>query len=248
MLRRFLLVLFILCVGLGLWSLLSKKPMESSSGEKGPGSEQGREENVKASSSSDPSTSQADISSREPMSGMRERKLNSPSSSHQRPVASQNKNFIDTSSIEVESAEIFAGTPWKIWKGARAMLRAQAQQRGLPVVAEVSGYSISLEPNNEVNVREFSPDQGLVVVNSRTQVAGVVTGTFGVVLREGFTVEKVFPAEGVKILDSFPEIRTYYVTSAITPFDLQTFQSVLQSQPGVEKVHMEILSRNYEKK
>lgn len=146
----------------------------------------------------------------------------------------------------VERSSFFEGTPWKIWAGAKAV----AKKNGKPdsnILGEVNGFYLIESAGENVDIRKFSSGQPLVVIDSRLDLVGIVTGVFSITLKEGVAAEVITQASGIKILNSFPAIRTYFITAASEPFDLQTFQDLLKNESDIEYVHAEILSRRYEK-
>lgn len=163
--------------------------------------------------------------------------------SYIRGTSSVNLNAENT---QHEKSSFFEGTPWEIWVGVRAYSKKNGRPQA-KVIGEVNGFYLVEESAQNIDVRNFSSSHPLVVIDSRLNVAGVVTGVFSVTLKEGVSPEIVTQASGIKILDSFPGIRTYFITSASDPFDLQAFQDSLKSEIDIENVHAEILSRQYEK-
>ncbi len=153
--------------------------------------------------------------------------------------------LVDIKEAKLEAVSLFADTNWKIWPGVQAISsKGTAPSSG--ILAKVNGYY--LVKTEEVNdFRSFSSQRPLVVVDSRLEIAGVVTGVFSVVLKEGVSSDLLKNASGLKIVNEFPDIRTYYVTSSYEPFDLQTFQEALKAEAEIEQVRIEILSRQYEK-
>lgn len=151
----------------------------------------------------------------------------------------------DLRNIRTESLALLEDSPWVLWVGVTAVKKTD-NKSSAKVVAEINGYDI-IESAGAVDLKSFSSEQPLVVVNSRLEIPGVVTGVVSVTLRKGASEDVIRQLPGVKILNSFPEIRTYFVTSAEEPFDLAAFRDFIKSQPDVEQSHLEILSRRYEK-
>ncbi|WP_374029583.1 hypothetical protein [Bdellovibrio bacteriovorus] len=145
----------------------------------------------------------------------------------------------------LESSALFTGTRWKVLKNTTALQKGAGEPKQ-KILSEVTGYYL-VEDSQENDPRQFYFSRPLVAYESRLDVVGVVTGTFTVTLREGFNEEVLHGIEGLKVLSSSPEIRTYYVTAAQEPFSLLELQEVLRKEPSVENVRIEILSRRYEK-
>lgn len=155
-------------------------------------------------------------------------------------------NLNELATTQTEKFSFLEGTPWKIWVG----VGAYSKEKGKPtskVIGEVNGYYLVEEQAEHIDVRNFSSSQPLVVIDSRLGIVGIVTGVFSVTLKEGVSPDVLTQASGVKVLNSFPEIRTYFVTASKEPFDLQAFQDSLKNETDVEIVHAEVLSRQYEK-
>lgn len=149
-------------------------------------------------------------------------------------------------SAQAERSTLFEGTSWKILDGVRAYPKKNGRPT-LEITGEVSGFYLVKESTENSDIRNFSASQPLVVFDSRLGVVGVVTGVFSVTLKEGVSSEILTQAAGIKVLNSFPGIRTYFITSVAEPFDLQAFQESLKNETDIELVHVEILSRQYEK-
>lgn len=160
-----------------------------------------------------------------------------------RDISSKSQVQPDISSARLEKHALLADTPWKLWSGAIALRK----QQGAPdrILGEVNGFYLA-ETEVESDPHHFSPSSPLVVVNTRRSVVGVLTGVFGVKLKDGYG-EDVLTQKGLKIVGSYPQISTYYVTSSEDPFDLVSLQNSLKNDPAVSTVEIEILSRQYEK-
>lgn len=147
---------------------------------------------------------------------------------------------------QTERNSFFEGTPWKIWVGAKAY----PKKNGKPspkIIGEINGFYLVEESGQNGDIHNFSVHEPLVVIDTRRDIVGVVTGVFTVTLKENASAEMLTQASGIKILNSFPEIRTYYVTSVSDSFDLQAFQDSLKNAGDIEQVQAEVLSRQYEK-
>ncbi|MGZ3772898.1 MAG: hypothetical protein ACXVCN_04275 [Bdellovibrio sp.] len=157
---------------------------------------------------------------------------------------------VDASEItnaKVEKPTLLENTPWKIWLGVRAFSKKNGKPES-KILGEVNGFYLVEDSTMTMNnIKSFSPTQLTVVIDSRRNAVGVLTGVFSIILKEGISSEILTQLPDVKIINSFPKIRTYYVTSTNEPFDLQTFQGKLKQMPDIESVQPEILSRQYEK-
>ena len=151
----------------------------------------------------------------------------------------------DTKNAQLYASALFADTSWKVWAGVSAVLK----KNGLPqknVKGEVNGYYL-VEDGVATNAAQFSASQPLVVIDTRLDTVGVVTGIFTVVLKPGVSADVLAQLPEIKIVNEFPNINTYYVTAAKEPFDLVALKDFLKSEPGVAEVQPEVLSRQYEK-
>lgn len=144
-----------------------------------------------------------------------------------------------------QSASLLSGTSWMIWEG----VAARPKDQGVPssYLVEVSGYYIVSDAAAISDERHFSPQQPLVLYNKRKGIAGVLTGTLQLVLKEGVSIEDVASSYGLTVLDSLPEMKMYFVTSASHPFDIVSLKESLVAEPGIARVELEILSRQYVK-
>ncbi|WP_413569320.1 hypothetical protein ACLWBD_01760 [Bdellovibrio sp. HCB117] len=160
------------------------------------------------------------------------------------PKSERGSTKLNTQNAEFSESPLFADSDWKIWNGVKAVPK-NAGQPSSPIVGEMTGFYLVKEDAADPSV--FSASEPIVVYDARLGIAGVVTGTFSVVLKEGISPEVLTQTLGLKVLNSFPDIRTYYVTSPQEPFDLKAVQDVLKNDPSLESSEMEILSRTYEK-
>jgi cell division protein FtsX len=110
----------------------------------------------------------------------------------------------------------------------------------------VNGYYL-VEDGDKKSSENFDPARPMVVLDQRTGSAGVVTGTFTVVLEQGASADFLTKSSDVKVIASFPNTQTYFVTSSQVPFNLKAFKEALRDAPEVKDVQMEILDRQYEK-
>lgn len=151
----------------------------------------------------------------------------------------------DTKNAQLYASELFADTSWKVWAGVSAVLK----KNGTPqknVKGEVNGYYL-VEDGAAINTAQFSASHPLVVIDTRLDTVGVVTGIFTVVLKSGVSADVLAQIPEIKIVNEFPQINTYYVTASKEPFDLVALKDFLRNEPGVAEVQPEILSRRYEK-
>lgn len=138
------------------------------------------------------------------------------------------------------------GTPWKLWQGVTAIKKTQERGLGTKALGEVNGFVI-IENTAENEAQLFISDYPFVVADQRLNRVGVVSGVFTVILREGVSADLLLQNPDIRVRASFPEIRTYYITSAEEPFDLGHFRKQMLSEPGIESIKIEVLSRQYEK-
>lgn len=159
--------------------------------------------------------------------------------------AAGGKRSYDIRGAVLQEDIAFQEDSWKIWSGVTAYAKNGETPTG-KIIGEVNGYYL-VEENIESSSENFHPARPLVVVRESNGTAGVVTGTFVIVLEEETSPEFLLQTSSLKLVSSFPGIQTYYVTSAQVPFSLKVFQDVLKETPGVKEVKMEILNRQYEK-
>lgn len=161
------------------------------------------------------------------------------------PKSAPQGRVVDFKKAKIESVSWLAGTNWKLWTGVSARTKKNGPLPG-KILGEVSGFYL-VEDFAQHDPREFSLQEPLVVMDPRLDIAGVVTGFLSVILKEGTSAEDLANVPGLLIRDSFPDIRTYFVTAAEKTFDLQSLKDTLKSEPAVENVELEVLSRQYEK-
>lgn len=148
--------------------------------------------------------------------------------------------------IKMESVDWLQGTRWRRWSGVYAVEKHLVDVSEKEILAEVSGY-ILIRNNLPTSRIDADVKQHFVVVDPRLQVPGVVTGFLKVLLREGSSSHFLFQNSHLQIRDSFPDIRTYYVTTSEKPFDPLALKEFLGRRPEVERVELEIVFKKYEK-
>ncbi|WP_374077216.1 hypothetical protein [Bdellovibrio bacteriovorus] len=239
MARRTLVLSFLILLGAVLALHLSNKGEKSQVREMNSSHESHSAQNNKENSKVEPSAHVTEVASSEQPKSM------SPRQPIRDPKSVKGLKTVDTSNAQLEGTTLFTDTRWKLWTGVRAVLKRNGQPQG-KVLGEINGYYL-VEETAANDFKNFSSSNPLVVIDTRLDEVGVVTGVFTVVLKEGVSPEVITQATGLKILNSFPNIRTYFVTSSEEPFNLQSFQDSLKGEASVEDVKMEVLSRQYEK-
>lgn len=205
-----------------------------------------------ATESSGVDTSSTDASPKKSPSSVSETTSSSsdPSSGRSRGVSTgrelPGKKLYNASGARTYADPAFAGTHWKVWAGVTASPRSQ-EKPSANVIGEVNGYYL-VNDGVDSSSENFDPARPMVVVaQNGTNTAGVVTGTFSVVLEEGASANFLTQSPQIKVVGAFPNIQTYFVTSNAVPFNLKEFKDALSEAPEVKDVQMEILDRQYEK-
>lgn len=147
---------------------------------------------------------------------------------------------VSTENVQFVESTLLEETPWKVWKNVKAVpLDIATAEKNL---GSLNGYNL-VEAASDVDLHNFSRGQALVVYDPRLNNVGLVTGIFSVTLKEGISEDVLTQASGLKILNSYPNIRLYYVTSEQSPFDLLAFQSALKKEPAFENVQLMVEGR-----
>jgi hypothetical protein len=152
------------------------------------------------------------------------------------------KPVFDVSQMTLQDEPLFARTGWKVLLGQRA---TKLNMKPEDSTWHVGNYALN-EGISSVE-SSFEPTSPMVVYDARRKIPGVVTGTFVVTLRTASEPSALLKDQRVRVLNSFPEISTYFVTSSQTPFSLTNFKNLLVAKAIVASVEIEVLSRNYEK-
>lgn len=152
---------------------------------------------------------------------------------------------LDLSKGEFEKIPLLSETKWKLWHGVRAVPKSSLKSTDI-VLTEISNFAI-VKSDVDSEVKNFSALNPLVVVDQRLGLAGIITGTISVVLKDNASADFLTEHPEIKVVGSFPKIKTYFVSSSSEPFDLEALVSFIKAEPGVEQSTLEILSRNYDK-
>lgn len=161
------------------------------------------------------------------------------------PEAKASPQRISPTSRRLAQSSMLSETAWKVWEGMTAYPMSAGPRPD--AMAEVSGFYLVPQEGLRVDERNYSNAQPMVVFNERKSLAGVVTGSIEITLREGVEIEPLLRAFDLKVVSQLPEMRVYFVTSAQQPYDLFSLKDRLGSEPGISDVRLEILSRQYEK-
>lgn len=158
----------------------------------------------------------------------------------------QKKHYqADIYNREVVEAVFLADNPWKVLMGVSAIPKRNGPPLDSKIIGEINGYFLVDGVN--LDLKNFSQQRPVVVIDPRRNSVGVVTGVFTVVLKSETSKNLLLENQNLKILNSFPEINTYFVTAAHQPFDIEEFQLFLKNEFEAESVKAEVLSRQYEK-
>lgn len=239
MARRTLVLSFLILLGAVLGLHLSNKDEKSQVREMNSSHDGPAARNNPETLNAQPSAQVTEVASSEQPRSM------SPRQPIRDPKSVKGLKTVDTSNAQLEGTTLFTDTRWKLWTGVSAVVKRNGQPQG-KILGEINGYYL-VEEAAANDFKNFYSANPLVVIDTRLDEVGVVTGVFTVVLKEGVSPEVMTQATGLKILNSFPNIRTYFVTSSEEPFNLQSFQDSLKGEASIEDVKMEVLSRQYEK-
>ena len=158
---------------------------------------------------------------------------------------SESRPILKVSNNELRASALLQSTPWRVWSGVTAIPRTAGERDG--ALTSISGFNLYQDDSFQSSENSFSSQAPLVVYDSRLNTAGVVTGVVEVQLRENILVQDLAQHYGLKVLNSLEGSRIHYVTSQVEPFDLQGLQQALKAEPGIERVELEVLSRQYDK-
>lgn len=146
---------------------------------------------------------------------------------------------------QLAQSSMLSDTAWKVWEGMTAYPMSAGVRKD--AVGEVSGFYLVPQTGLRVDERAYFNTQPMIVYNERKGLAGVVTGSIQITLREGVALDPLLETFDLKVVGELPEIRAYFVTSSQQPYDLFSLKDRLGSEPGISDVRLEILSRQYEK-
>lgn len=135
-----------------------------------------------------------------------------------------------------------AGTPWKLWVGARA--RLQGEQLHANAIASVNGYDVFTSRNSK-STELLSEDDHPVVYDENTKMAGVISGVYILELADNVRTEDLTLEDDFQIIGQFS--RNILVKPLHFPFNfVQVFQ-VLSQDSNFKSVRLEVLGRDYAK-
>ena len=146
--------------------------------------------------------------------------------------------------LKLQNHEALQDTPWQIWTDRKPVLKGQAAKKES---VEISQYAVIPNGEDKVSLEQFDPAAPIVVFDARRKIPGILTGTFVITLRDEANPEVLTSDQAIRILQSFPEIHTYFVTSKEVPFNFLQFKRSLLERGAIANVETEVLSRKYDK-
>lgn len=158
---------------------------------------------------------------------------------------SMDRQRVKASNTDLRSSALLQSTPWKVWAGVSALPSSSSNAEG--ALTSIAGFNLYQDDSFQSSENSFSTQAPMVVYDQRLGSAGVVTGTIEIQLRQDVSVQGVAQHYGLKVLNSLEGSRIHFVTSQVEPFDLQGLQQALKAEPSIERVELEVLSRQYDK-
>ena len=135
---------------------------------------------------------------------------------------------------------------WQIWSTAKAFLPDQTTAAD-NVVARLSRYNIVETGTHFASLSDFQRTSPVVVFDQRLKKPGIVTGLIKIGCDQKSLLETFLIHVDAEIIQSFEDIRLYYVTSKQNAFNLEVLYATLKKQQFVTSIELDILDRGYEK-
>ncbi|WP_413575112.1 hypothetical protein ACLVWU_12635 [Bdellovibrio sp. HCB290] len=174
-----------------------------------------------------------------PVQQMQGREIDPEAMAHRQAKA----EFVRPQASELRNSLLFRETAWKVWSGVSAVPAVDYDGDG-EVVGRSAGYVIVKDTKGLGDDRNFSLKNPIVVFDENQGTVGVVPGRVILVLKNFALLEKIQKEYGLALLNRFDHLRTVFVTSSLQNFNLSKLVNVLKKDPRVERVELEIVSRN----
>ncbi|QDK38410.1 hypothetical protein [Bdellovibrio sp. NC01] len=151
------------------------------------------------------------------------------------------------------SAEQLTTTPlwedgsWKVWNHMTAVPTENYNGTG-KAIGQVGSFTVVEASAFKADEHNFSSSQPIVVYKDNGQRPGLISGSYLVVLRDSTDFESFVLDHGLRLLNAFPETRSYYVTAGAEPFDLSLLLQTMRNDPRVETANVQVVTERYAKK
>ena len=133
---------------------------------------------------------------------------------------------------------------WFKWHGKTAS-PPQGHETNTPNEVKVGNFSIQNDPSDSNESSSFSKNSPWVLHNPRLNILGVLTGSVTVIAKSSQDFESLAEELDLMITHRLPAINAFIVTSKYNRFDPFALVETLRSNPQIERVEFEIVSRNY---
>ncbi|MEK2688142.1 hypothetical protein [Bdellovibrio sp. GT3] len=151
--------------------------------------------------------------------------------------------FAKPDSGDLKGNYLFRSSSWKVWTGVRAVPKVNVEP-GDEVVGLAAGYAIIRDSAMLGDERNFSLAAPMVVFNENAGKVGVIPGRVEVKLKDARQIGQIEKEYGLNVVNRFPHLRLFFVTSSLQNFDLSKLVTFLKKDKRVEKADLEIVSGN----
>ncbi|WP_413582058.1 hypothetical protein [Bdellovibrio sp. HCB288] len=155
----------------------------------------------------------------------------------------QVQKYAQPGTEELRSNSILRASPWKVWTGVRAVPKVNVEP-GDEVVGLTSGYAIIKDGTMFGDDQNFSLKNPMVVFDENSGRVGVVPGRVKLTLKDTKFMTSIQKEYGLSVVNRFPHLRLFFVTSSLQNFDLSKLVAFLKKDKRVEKADLEIVSGN----
>ncbi len=162
-------------------------------------------------------------------------------------LAQRNPISPNSKDRQMINPEVLKGTRWKLVTNYRAIKEDHATGNEEQILK--FGNQLIIEVSEDIfNFHEFRKSALPVVYDSRLKKMGVVTGLIVIETgRKDLLLEALKPLDAV-LINSFDDIKTYYVTVEKEVFDLEVMFENLNQLNFIENITLDISDRVYDKK
>lgn len=147
--------------------------------------------------------------------------------------------------LSSELADFEMNTPdsnWKIWTRKKAL---RPESASFDLAKNIANFSIADAPQALLRLDDFSSREMIVLFDERLGKMGILTGTLALQLKSNDQWPEIEREHSLRLIHTIPGVKLFYVTSQALRFNLLELFENLQNNSAIEKVELEILSRNY---
>lgn len=148
---------------------------------------------------------------------------------------------------QLSTSPLWEDGSWKVW-GHMTAVPTESYNGDGKAIGQVGSFTVVEAAAFKADEHNFSSSQPIVVFKDNGKRPGLISGSYLVVLRDSGDFESFILDHSLRLLNAFPETRSYYVTAGSEPFDLSLLLQTMRNDPRVETANVQVVTERYAKK